>query len=71
MNAVCPGPIDTPMLSLMDDPEEGERYLEERVPMRRLGRPEEVAAVIVFLASEDASYVTGATLAVDGGITAL
>lgn len=70
-NAVCPGVIDTPMLRLMDDPEAGRRYLEERVPLRRLGRPEEVARVIAFLASDDASYITGAAVPIDGGATAI
>jgi meso-butanediol dehydrogenase/(S,S)-butanediol dehydrogenase/diacetyl reductase len=42
----------------------------ERVPMRRGARPDEIAAMIVFLATEDASYVTGANIAVDGGLTA-
>lgn len=67
-NAVCPGVIDTPMLRLMDDPERGRTYLDGRVPLRRLGTPEEVAAVIAFLGSGDASYVTGAAIPVDGGI---
>lgn len=71
VNAVAPGPIDTPMLRLMDDPEAGRAYLEARVPLRRLGRPEEVAEVILFLASDRAAYVTGATVMVDGGVTAL
>jgi NAD(P)-dependent dehydrogenase (short-subunit alcohol dehydrogenase family) len=67
VNAVCPGVIDTPMLRLMDDPAAGEAYLAARVPQRRLGTPDEVAAVIVFLASDDASYLTGAAIPVDGG----
>ncbi len=68
-NAVCPGVIDTPMLRLMDDPEIGRRYLETSVPLRRLGRPEEVAALIAFLASDEASYVTGVAVPIDGGVT--
>ncbi|HXF74230.1 MAG TPA: SDR family NAD(P)-dependent oxidoreductase [Actinomycetota bacterium] len=69
VNAVCPGVIRTPMLRLMDDPEAGHAYLQARVPLRRLGEPEEVAAAVAFLASEEASYVTGAFLVVDGGVT--
>ena len=71
VNCVCPGVIDTPMLRLMDDPETGRAYLEEHVPLGRLGRPEEVASLIVFLASDEASYITGAAVPVDGGATIL
>ena len=72
-NAVAPGPIDTPML--MGAPEQlgklGDKVVETMIgstALRRLGQPDEVAAVIAFLASDDASYVTGQTLAVSGGL---
>jgi NAD(P)-dependent dehydrogenase (short-subunit alcohol dehydrogenase family) len=71
VNAVCPGVIDTPMLRLMDDPEAGRAYLDAMVPLRRLGRPEDVARAIAFLASDDAAYITGVALPVDGGTIAL
>jgi NAD(P)-dependent dehydrogenase (short-subunit alcohol dehydrogenase family) len=70
-NAVCPGVIDTPMLRLTDDPDLAASYLASRVPLGRLGSADEVAAVICFLASDDATYVTGCALPVDGGIVAL
>jgi len=70
-NAVCPGVIDTPMLRLMDDQAAGQAYLDTGVPLRRLGTADEVAAVIVFLASPDASYLTGVAVPVDGGSTAI
>lgn len=71
VNAVCPGVIDTPMLRLMDDPEMGRRYLDEMVPMRRLGTAREVGDVIAFLSSEAAGYVTGVAIPIDGGATIL
>lgn len=67
VNVVVPGVIDTSMVRLMDDPEAGQAWLNTRVPLGRLGRPEEVAKAVCFLASEDASYITGTTLVVDGG----
>ena len=67
VNVVVPGVIDTSMVRLMDDPEAGNAWLKARVPMARLGRPEEVAKAVCFLASEDASYITGTHLIVDGG----
>jgi NAD(P)-dependent dehydrogenase (short-subunit alcohol dehydrogenase family) len=71
VNAVCPGVIDTPMLRLMDDRAAGMAYLNAAVPLRRLGSAAEVAAVITFLASDDASYLTGCAVPVDGGSTAI
>ena len=66
VNAVCPGYVDTEALATMS-PEE-KKASQMRIPMRRFGRPEEIAAVIRFLASEDASYITGSAIKVDGGI---
>ena len=57
------------MLRLMDDPEAGERFLREGVPLQRLGDPTEVAQAIAFLASDAAAYITGVALPVDGGLS--
>ncbi|MCF6313514.1 MAG: 3-oxoacyl-ACP reductase FabG [Verrucomicrobiales bacterium] len=66
VNAICPGYIDTGALGDIDA--DKKKALLRQIPMRRMGKPEEVAAAVVFLASEQASYITGSTLKVDGGI---
>jgi 2-hydroxycyclohexanecarboxyl-CoA dehydrogenase len=70
-NTVCPGPTDTPMLQKIVEGQ-GAKVIEamtRAVPMKRLGRPEEVAAAVAFLASDDAQFITGQTLSVSGGLT--
>src|SRR6202171_3091592 len=71
VNAVAPGPIDTGMLTRFTGSDERKSGLIAGVPLKRVGRAEESAESIVFLASEKASFITGATIAVDGGKTAL
>jgi NAD(P)-dependent dehydrogenase (short-subunit alcohol dehydrogenase family) len=69
VNAVCPGFIRTPILNLDGAPEGESRYVSIE-PMGRLGRPEEVAEAVVWLCSDAASFVTGHTMSVDGGMAA-
>jgi NAD(P)-dependent dehydrogenase (short-subunit alcohol dehydrogenase family) len=73
VNAVCPGPVDTPMLqaefATAAAPNLARREEVATVPLGRLGRPEEIAAVVALLASPEAAFVTGAAWSVDGGKT--
>lgn len=69
VNAIAPGAIETPInTKLLNDPAKLNALLEQ-IPLNRLGQPEDVAGVAVFLASDDAAYVTGSTYFVDGGLT--
>lgn len=67
VNVIGPGAIDTPMVQAAQIPKEVMDGLTQRIPLKRIGKPEEVSAMVVFLASEESSYVTGATFYVDGG----
>jgi 3-oxoacyl-[acyl-carrier protein] reductase len=66
-NAICPGFISTPILSSM--PDRVLKAMEEKVPLGRLGNPEEIANTYAFLASDEASYINGAVIEVSGGMT--
>jgi NAD(P)-dependent dehydrogenase (short-subunit alcohol dehydrogenase family) len=70
VNALCPGPVSTPLLNELfaKDPERAARRL-VHVPMGRFAEPEEIAATVAFLASDDASFITASTFVVDGGLT--
>ena len=70
VNALCPGPVDTPLLQELfaADPERAQRRL-VHIPMGRFAQPEEIAATVAFLASDDASFITASTFLVDGGIS--
>ena len=67
INAVCPAAIDTP--GLQQAPEEFRQRLRETTPVGRIGRPEEVAAAVLWLCSDSAGFVTGAGLVMDGGVS--
>jgi NAD(P)-dependent dehydrogenase (short-subunit alcohol dehydrogenase family) len=71
VNALSPGPVSTPMLAELyaKDPERAARRL-VHVPMGRFGQPEEIAAAVAFLASDDSSFITASNFLVDGGISA-
>jgi 2-keto-3-deoxy-L-fuconate dehydrogenase len=71
VNAVCPGTVDSPWVRrLVEEVGESLDALRARQPMRRLGTPEEIAEAVLYLASDDAAYVTGTAFAIDGGLTA-
>jgi NAD(P)-dependent dehydrogenase (short-subunit alcohol dehydrogenase family) len=70
VNCVAPGPTDTGMLTRFTGTRENKAALVSRVPLDRLGHSEEVADAIVFIASDEASFITGHILDVDGGLTA-
>ena len=70
VNCVCPGPTDTPMFQGFQQraPDRAQAYIDE-IPMKRLASPADIAAAVVFLCSDAASYITGAILGVDGGLS--
>lgn len=74
INCICPGPINTPLLERIiatsANPERERQITVEKTLLKRLGEPDEIANVILFLASEESSYMTGSIIVVDGGLTA-
>jgi 2-hydroxycyclohexanecarboxyl-CoA dehydrogenase len=72
VNVVCPGPTDTPLFAQVADGDTAQKIkvaLEQAIPFKRLGRPEDLPGAVAFLASEDANFITGQVLSVSGGLT--
>jgi 2-hydroxycyclohexanecarboxyl-CoA dehydrogenase len=72
LNVVCPGPTDTPLFAQVAEGEAGKKIadaLRGAIPMKRLGKPEDLPGAVVFLASDDANFITGQVLSVSGGLT--
>jgi len=73
LNVVCPGPTETPLFrSLLDGGEAGAKVaeaLQRAIPMKRLGQPEDIPGIVAFLASDDATFITGQVISVSGGLT--
>lgn len=69
VNSVHPGPIETPMIA-QDDVKEVAEALRQKVPLKRMGKPEDITNLIAFLASDESSYYTGAEFVADGGLVA-
>jgi NAD(P)-dependent dehydrogenase (short-subunit alcohol dehydrogenase family) len=74
VNCIAPGPISTPLLESIiensSNPEEERRSIVAKTILKRLGRPEEIANTILFMVSDESSYMTGSVVVVDGGWTA-
>src|SRR5215213_2009093 len=71
VNAVSPGPVETPIFGRMGLPAEAKQGFGEQVPLRRLGRPEEIAKAVAFLAGPDSSFLLGTEIVADGGVISL
>ena len=67
VNAIAPGMIETPMIDVVKSDPKMLKAMLQRVPLKRVGRPEEVSELVVFLASDSSSYMTGAVVIIDGG----
>ena len=72
VNAICPGPVDTPLLwestVAFENPESAVEEARQATLLKRLGRPEDIASLALFLASDDSSWITGTAIPIDGGI---
>jgi 2-hydroxycyclohexanecarboxyl-CoA dehydrogenase len=68
-NSVCPGPTDTPLLESFDESGRLAEALQRAIPMRRLGKPEDFPGLVAFFLSDDASFITGQTISVSGGLS--
>ena len=72
VNAICPGPVDTPLLwestKAFENPETAVENAKRTTLLKRLGTPEDITKLVLFLVSDDSSWITGTTVTIDGGI---